>query len=162
MKILTAAQMGEVDRLTMERGIPGSILMENAGSRAVDYLRETFAPLARHRIVVFCGKGNNGGDGFVIARQLFQRRLCAELTVVEAFPAESLSGDAAPILKSLIDGFADRLLELESRTPRFHVVDFRGKLDDEGFWQNEMHPNDEGFGLLGEEFVNVIESWAMG
>ena len=95
MNILTAAEMREVDRLTIERGIPGSILMENAGSRAVDYLRETFAPLARHRIVVFCGKGNNGGDGFVIARQLFQRRLCAELTVVEAFPAESLSGDAA-------------------------------------------------------------------
>jgi hypothetical protein len=67
-----------------------------------------------------------------------------------------------PILKSLIDGFAERLLELESRTPRFHVVDFRGKLDDEGFWQNEMHPNDEGFGLLGEEFVNVIESWTVG
>jgi hypothetical protein len=67
-----------------------------------------------------------------------------------------------PILKSLIDGFAERLLDLESRAPRFHVVDFRGKLDDEGFWQNEMHPTDEGFGLLGEEFVNVIESWTVG
>jgi NAD(P)H-hydrate epimerase len=95
MKILSAAEMREVDKLTIERGIPGSILMENAGSRVVDYLRETFAPLAQHRIVVFCGKGNNGGDGFVIARQLFQRRLCAKLTVVEAFPGESLSGDAA-------------------------------------------------------------------
>ena len=94
MKILTAAEMREVDRLTIERGIPGPILMENAGSRVVDYLLATFAPLARHRIVVFCGKGNNGGDGFVVARQLFQRRLCAGLTVVEAFPSESLSGDA--------------------------------------------------------------------
>jgi NAD(P)H-hydrate epimerase len=95
VKILTAAEMREVDRLTIERGIPGPILMENAGSRVVDYLRETFSPLAGHRIAVFCGKGNNGGDGFVVARQLFQRRLCAELTVIESFPDESLSGDAA-------------------------------------------------------------------
>lgn len=95
MKILTAAEMREVDRLTVERGIPGPILMENAGNRVVDYLRETFSPLARHRIVVFCGKGNNGGDGFVIARQLFQRRLCAKLTVIEPFSSELLSGDAA-------------------------------------------------------------------
>lgn len=95
MKILTAAEMREVDKLTIERGIPGPILMENAGSRVVDYLREMFSPLAGHRIVVFCGKGNNGGDGFVVARQLFQRRLCAELTVIESFPRESLSGDAA-------------------------------------------------------------------
>lgn len=95
MKILTAAEMRDVDRLTIDRGIPGAILMENAGSRVVEYLREAFAPLTRHRIVVFCGKGNNGGDGFVVARQLFQRRLCAELTVIETFPSELLRGDAA-------------------------------------------------------------------
>ncbi len=95
MKILTAAEMREVDRLTIERGIPGLILMENAGSRVVDFLRETFAPLSEHRIVVVCGKGNNGGDGFVVARQLFTRRLCRELTVIELFDPETLTGDAA-------------------------------------------------------------------
>src|SRR5579875_3800012 len=95
MKILTAAQMREVDRLTMERGIPGLVLMENAGSRVVDFLRETFAPLRSHRVTVACGKGNNGGDGFVVARQLFTRKLCRELTVVELFDPASLTGDAA-------------------------------------------------------------------
>jgi ADP-dependent NAD(P)H-hydrate dehydratase / NAD(P)H-hydrate epimerase len=95
MKILTAAQMREVDRLTIERGIPGLILMENAGSRVVDFLRESFTPLAPHRILVVCGKGNNGGDGFVVARQLFTRKLCASLTVFELFDPASLSGDAA-------------------------------------------------------------------
>src|SRR5581483_10525564 len=94
MKVLTAAQMREVDRLTIERGIPGLILMENAGSRVVDFLRETFAPLSEHRVVVVCGKGNNGGDGFVIARQLFSRRLCLDLTVLELFNPQTLSGDA--------------------------------------------------------------------
>ncbi len=95
MKILTAAEMREVDRITIERGIPGLILMENAGSRVVDFLRETFEPLSNHRVVVVCGKGNNGGDGFVIARQLFTRELCRHLTVVELFDPESLTGDAA-------------------------------------------------------------------
>jgi ADP-dependent NAD(P)H-hydrate dehydratase / NAD(P)H-hydrate epimerase len=95
VKILTAAQMREVDRLTIERGIPGLILMENAGSRLVDFLRDTFAPLDRHRVVVVCGKGNNGGDGFVVARQLFTRKLCASLTVLELFDPATLSGDAA-------------------------------------------------------------------
>jgi ADP-dependent NAD(P)H-hydrate dehydratase / NAD(P)H-hydrate epimerase len=94
MKILTAAEMREVDRLTIEGGIPGLILMENAGCRVVDFLCETFAPLAAQNVLIICGKGNNGGDGFVIARQLFTRRLCRQLTVLELFPAEDLAGDA--------------------------------------------------------------------
>src|SRR5690348_2437712 len=87
--------MREVDRLTIERGIPGLILMENAGNRVVDFLRETFEPLSKQRVVVVCGKGNNGGDGFVVARQLFTRKLCRELTVLELFDAKELTGDAA-------------------------------------------------------------------
>src|SRR3569833_1517541 len=86
--------MREVDRLTIERGIPGLILMENAASRVVDFLRETFE-LDTRRVLVACGKGNNGGDGFAIARQLFTRQLCRELTVVELFEASELAGDAA-------------------------------------------------------------------
>lgn len=100
MKILTAAQMREVDRLTIEAGIPGIILMENAGTRVVDFLERTFAPLNTHRIVVVCGKGNNGGDGFVVARQLFTRKLAA-LQVIELFDPESLTGDAAAARKML-------------------------------------------------------------
>lgn len=100
MKILTAAQMREVDRLTIQAGIPGIILMENAGSRVVDFLRERFAPLQAQRVVVICGKGNNGGDGFVIARQLFSRQLCT-VEVIEIFDPEGLTGDAALARKML-------------------------------------------------------------
>ncbi len=103
MKILSAPEMRDVDRLTIERGIPGIVLMENAGSRVVDFLRETFAPLSAQRVVVVCGKGNNGGDGFVVARQLFTRRLCRELTVVELFDPAALSGDAA-VNRRMLDG----------------------------------------------------------
>lgn len=95
MKVLTAAEMREVDRKTIERGIPGLILMENAGNRVVDFLLETFSPLSQKRVVVVCGKGNNSGDGFVIARQLFTRRLCGELSVFELFDPQNLNGDAA-------------------------------------------------------------------
>ena len=97
MKILTAAEMREVDRKSIEVGIPGIILMENAAIQVVDFLRETFAPLSDPNVVIFCGKGNNGGDGFAIARHLFFRRLVASLTVYEVFSAADLAGDAAKI-----------------------------------------------------------------
>jgi len=71
MKALTAAEMREVDRLTMERyGVPGLTLMENAGRSVAEFIEERFPRLERRRIVVLCGKGNNGGDGFVAARHL--------------------------------------------------------------------------------------------
>ncbi len=95
MKVLTAAQMREVDRRTIEMGIPGLVLMENAGHRVVELLAEKFAPLAAHRIVVLCGKGNNGGDGLVVARQLFTRFEMRALHVVLLAAPEDLKGDAA-------------------------------------------------------------------
>jgi hydroxyethylthiazole kinase-like uncharacterized protein yjeF len=71
VKVLTAAQMREADRLTTERyGIPGKELMENAGTAIAEFLREKFPDIAGRRILVLCGKGNNGGDGLVVARLL--------------------------------------------------------------------------------------------
>ena len=95
MKVLTAAQMREVDRRTIEMGIPGMVLMENAGHRVVELLAEKFAPLEGQRIVVLCGKGNNGGDGMVVARQLFTRFHPRALDVVLFAAPEDLKGDAA-------------------------------------------------------------------
>src|SRR5882762_10569388 len=71
MKALTAAEMHDVDRLTTERyGIPSLQLMENAGRTVSDYLRLFHGDSAASRASVLCGKGNNGGDGFVVARLL--------------------------------------------------------------------------------------------
>ncbi len=95
MKILTAAQMREVDRRTIEGGIPGLTLMENAGRSVVEFIEDKFAPLDRHHAVVFCGKGNNGGDGFVVARELLLRGKLRALDVVLVAAAEELAGDAA-------------------------------------------------------------------
>src|SRR5678815_5897327 len=74
MKILTAKQIREIDRLsTTQFGIPGIVLMENAGMRVVEALEERFEDLEDLTIGILCGKGNNGGDGFVVARQLIQK-----------------------------------------------------------------------------------------
>src|SRR6476620_2393367 len=82
MKVLTAAQMRDVDRRTIEMGISGEILMENAAHRVVEFLVERFSPLSEQRIVVLCGKGNNGGDGLAIGRILKTRFAPAELHIV--------------------------------------------------------------------------------
>jgi len=94
VKVLTAAQMRDVDRRTAELGIPNIILMENAGQRVVEFLEREYAPLAKQRIVVVCGKGNNGGDGLVVARQLFTRVKPEWLRVVLAGDPEQMRGDA--------------------------------------------------------------------
>lgn len=95
MKVLTEAEMRAVDRRTIELGIPGLVLMENAGARVVELLAAKFAPLGEQRIAILCGKGNNGGDGMVVARQLFTRFQPRALDVVLLAPPEELQGDAA-------------------------------------------------------------------
>jgi len=104
MKVLTAAQMREVDRRTSELGVPGAILMENAGHRVVEFLERQYAPLSEQRIVVFCGKGNNGGDGLVVARQLHTRIHPLSLDVVLAGDPTEMRGDAAQNLRMLQAG----------------------------------------------------------
>jgi len=97
MKALTAAEMREVDRLTTERyGISGTELMENAGAAVADVVRHEISLRFRspaRRAVVLCGKGNNGGDGFVAARHL--RQEIRQTTVVLFGSAAELRGDPA-------------------------------------------------------------------
>ena len=74
MRILTAAQMREADRCTIEDiGISSLVLMENAGRQVVAALETAYESQLEGRVAVLCGPGNNGGDGFVVARTLLQR-----------------------------------------------------------------------------------------
>src|SRR6266852_4161665 len=97
MKALTAAEMREVDRLTTERfGIPGLELMESAGKNVTEVFLEKYKDRSAKlpgRVSVLCGKGNNGGDGFVVAR-LLKGRVGHVKVYLFAEPGE-LRGDAA-------------------------------------------------------------------
>jgi NAD(P)H-hydrate epimerase len=94
MKILTASEMQRIDRITTERyGVPSLTLMENAGRGVVEFLARRLAPLGQERVVILCGKGNNGGDGLVVARLLRQQGLEPRVLLF-ADPA-GLRGDAA-------------------------------------------------------------------
>jgi len=74
VKILDAAQTRNIDqRATREYGIPGIVLMENAGLQVVDFLESHYKDLDERQILILCGKGNNGGDGLVVARHLRNR-----------------------------------------------------------------------------------------
>jgi ADP-dependent NAD(P)H-hydrate dehydratase / NAD(P)H-hydrate epimerase len=93
MRILNAAQMREADRFTIEDiGIPSLVLMENAGRQVVAAMEAAFEPRLEGRVAVLCGRGNNGGDGFVVARTLAQRGIEATVFVVAALA--DVRGDA--------------------------------------------------------------------
>jgi hydroxyethylthiazole kinase-like uncharacterized protein yjeF len=92
MKIVTAEEMRVIDRATSEHfGVSSLTLMENAGAAVADHVLTHHGAL--RRVVVFCGKGNNGGDGFVAARRLHQKGKTVQVILL-ADPAE-LKGDAA-------------------------------------------------------------------
>ena len=106
MKVLTAAQMREADRLTTERyAIPSIELMENAGSAVAEFLHEKIADIATRKILVLCGKGNNGGDGMVAARLLKGSGLAA-VVFLFANPG-AVEGDAAVNLKRWQQGLGE-------------------------------------------------------
>lgn len=98
MKIITSAEMREIDRLTTERyHIPSLMLMENAGTAVARFILRQY-PDAK-QITVLCGKGNNGGDGFVAARKL--QEAGKEVTTVLLAAADDVKGDAEKMLKLL-------------------------------------------------------------
>ena len=99
MKIFTAEQMRAFDKAASEQfHIPSIALMENAALRVVEFLEEKFAPLSGKKVLVLCGKGNNGGDGFAIARHL---QNAAQVTVFMTCAPGDLKGDALVNFKIL-------------------------------------------------------------
>src|SRR5882762_2593507 len=94
MKALTAAEMREVDRLTTERyAIPSLQLMEAAGRKVADAIWRIVAGRENVRVCVLCGKGSNGGDGFVAARYLKEAGLTTSVLLFGK--PEDVLGDAA-------------------------------------------------------------------
>src|SRR5215212_2913388 len=97
MKILDATQMRNIDRRTTERfGIPSIVLMENAALAVVDAIFEHYPD--SDRVALLCGTGQNGGDGFAIARHLENRGVVPVIVIVGERSA--VKGDAATNLRT--------------------------------------------------------------
>src|SRR5437868_4624414 len=120
MKIVSAAEMRAIDRATSERfGVSSLTLMGNAGSAVARFILSDY-PNAQ-RIAIICGKGNNGGDGFVVARHLAGSG--REVHVLLLCSPEELRGDSAAMFQRL--GISplmvrdSRAFELVDTTPIF-------------------------------------------
>ncbi len=95
IKVLTGSQMKNIDQKAIaELGIPGIILMENAGRAVCDKIINVIKEnnFFTNEVLIICGKGNNGGDGFVIARHLIEKNI--PVSVISLYSKENLSGDA--------------------------------------------------------------------
>jgi NAD(P)H-hydrate epimerase len=95
LELLTAAEMGRADQAAVKAGVPSHQLMENAGCAVADAARKIVAPGAR--ILVLCGPGNNGGDGFVAARHL--KRASYDVRLYLLGDKADLKGDAAEMAR---------------------------------------------------------------
>lgn len=94
-RVLSAAEMREVDRATIEdRRVPGLVLMENAAAAVTRRLVEISPNLGAEKVLVLCGKGNNGGDGLAVARQLLLLHPQLDLRTVVLSEPNALSSDA--------------------------------------------------------------------
>ncbi|MEX0998842.1 MAG: NAD(P)H-hydrate epimerase, partial [Thermodesulfobacteriota bacterium] len=115
MKIATREIVREIDRLTIQKyGIPGLILMENAGRATADVLLDNFA--YAQKVAIFAGGGNNGGDGFVIARHLISEGLDVDTYIVS--DPKKYKGDALTNYKALknLDG---NIVELKDNLRKY-------------------------------------------
>lgn len=105
MRLVSAEEMRRLDRLTIERyGTPGHVLMERAGMGATRAVLDCFPHMRRkgRRALICAGKGNNGGDGFVIARHLRRRGVRCDVVLLGA--ASDVGGDAARALRAYTRG----------------------------------------------------------
>ena len=85
--IVTSKQMKQIEQNANGLGVPYLTMMENAGSQAAEYIRRTLKQLEGLKVAVFCGKGNNGGDGLVVARRLFQMGCDVNVILCDGVPS---------------------------------------------------------------------------
>ena len=108
--VATRDEIRDFDRYAIEvLGLPGIVLMENAGRQIAEAARAMLAGRAKPRVVILAGPGNNGGDGFVVARHLATAGIRAEVALLA--PREKIVGDADTNLRVLETmGFQVRVL----------------------------------------------------
>src|SRR3972149_8335188 len=103
-RALKRDEIREIDRKAIEEyEIPGIILMENAGRNVVEEILKILPEPDKAKVVIFCGKGNNGGDGFVIARHLYNKGVNVSVYLLSRISNVLADGDASTNLKILLN-----------------------------------------------------------
>jgi ADP-dependent NAD(P)H-hydrate dehydratase / NAD(P)H-hydrate epimerase len=151
-QILTPAALKAADAMAADRyAMPSIILMENAGRCVVDEIERTYGPVAGTRMLVMCGKGNNGGDGFAAARHALDRG--AVVTVVMMDAEEEMRGDALAMLR-IIQKCSEKNLTLEPSFSRARLQrrEFRFMLD--AIFGTSFHGSVEGKYLAAITWMN--------
>ena len=123
MKILTVEQMKTEERLSDEMGVTYRRLMENAGCAAASFIRRTLSKVERKNFMIFCGSGNNGGDGLVVARKLFEEGANVIVVLCGGIPRS----DEAKYMYSCVIQAGITMLDIE--LDRRKVNEFLGGAD---------------------------------
>ncbi len=123
MLLLTAQQMKLAEKTASEQGLSYLQMMDNAGSSAASFIVKTFPQVSREKTVILCGNGNNGGDGFVVARRLAQKGFSVGIVLLNGAPQSVSAMEMASRLSeyavTVVDGktqwsFAKKMLEESS------------------------------------------------
>jgi NAD(P)H-hydrate epimerase len=134
-------------------GVPGVVLMENAGRGCAELIQEKLSGVARPKVCIFCGTGNNGGDGYVIARHLLNRGF--EVVVVICGERGKIGGDAKlnlDILEGLGQGIEQLNLEQEDIAGRIGTFAAGADMIVDGLFGTGLK------GQLSEEYKQLIEA----
>jgi NAD(P)H-hydrate epimerase len=103
-KVLNRDETRAIDRKAIEEyEVPGIILMENAGRNVVEEILKMLPDANKAKVAIFCGKGNNGGDGFVIARHLYNKSIDISVYLTTKISNALTGGDASTNLKILLN-----------------------------------------------------------
>ncbi|MBW8002782.1 MAG: NAD(P)H-hydrate epimerase [Planctomycetes bacterium] len=157
--VMTREQVRAFDsRAINQLGIPGAVLMENAGRSCAELIKEKLADIPKPKVCIFCGTGNNGGDGYVIARHLLNDSF--KVTVVIIGDREKIKDDALTNLNILekMDQFMPQvpIQQLDPHSP--HANDkIETFAKDSHFLVDAIF----GTGLTGQlkdEYLNIIQS----
>ncbi|GAJ08477.1 unnamed protein product, partial [marine sediment metagenome] len=112
MKVVTSQEMKRLDELTIKTiGIPSIVLMENAGIKIVEVIEKEYSLLPEKSVYILCGPGSNGGDGMVVARHLFNRRVRVKVFLLAK--KNRVKGDAATNL-SIAEKLGIEIKEINS------------------------------------------------
>ena len=142
---VTCAQMKLLEKLADESGLSYYQMMENAGTRAFQLICEKFtgAP-ADAKLIIFCGKGNNGGDGFVVARKFYELGAAITVVLVDGEPTTPDAITNYQLIKDKID--VSTMEAFDASTPANIIVD---AIYGTGF-HGQLRPN----GLNATEWIN--------